>query len=700
MKPGPILLLFISFISYFPSHAQDRQAYTEAVGLATDALTFLKNGDLKAADSLIKRSITVYPTTAIFDYALAIASLPDIAGSNQLMDRARLRVLSFKGDQLLHETPYNGLQLCNKYYTYFGFCLKAFEVNKVHGERSWIKYSLDEALKVSFPPFNLAGPDHYVIMQQALTIEKLSMEKKYFEAFSRMDYNFPGSLYSNPWAKAQAQITILCEMEDYMRAGQLAQNLLNTTFNNAAHSWLFYINTMLGRTDIAMQHFAQLPDFFIEANLNANYYVLALIDIQKKEYAEAIRKLNYSLSKRGIKGMEAHMLIEKWKVYKALGDAYAGLKFYNRARDNYKISLLAYPEYQPSIQAMASLVSNIEKEKNIDATGPVISILEPAPHRGLGLATPRENVMVKGVAFDPSGIQRVAINGNEVYSQAGGDFWGEVLLKEGVNKIRINSTDSAGNVAEMIFEIERKASIVPDTLKQGRNFAVLLAAQQYNDASIPSLDNPVSDAVKLKIILRNDYGFADSNIITLFNPGIDAMRSQLMELRNLVRPEDNVVIFYAGHGVWQEKEKKGYWLLTDSKGNDPSTWLSNKEMLELIAALPARHTLLITDACFSGSVFKTRQFDPNAPAVVQKMNEKISRIAITSGNDTEVPDESVFMKYLIRALSENREKYLTAQKMFVNHIIEAVMTETRTEPRYGTLELAGHVGGDYIFMKN
>jgi hypothetical protein len=74
-------------------------------------------------------------------------------------------------------------------------------------------------------------------------------------------------------------------------------------------------------------------------------------------------------------------------------------------------------------------------------------------------------------------------------------------------------------------------------------------------------------------------------------------------------------------------------------------------------------------------------------------------VAITSGNDTEVPDESVFMKYLVKALTDNKEKYLTAQKMFINQIMEAVMTETKTEPRYGTLELAGHVGGDFIFSK-
>jgi hypothetical protein len=139
--------------------------------------------------------------------------------------------------------------------------------------------------------------------------------------------------------------------------------------------------------------------------------------------------------------------------------------------------------------------------------------------------------------------------------------------------------------------------------------------------------------------------------------------------------------------------------MTDAVYSNPATWLPNKEVLELIAKIPSRHTLLITDACFSGSVFKTRGIPANAPANILALNEKISRTAITSGNDSEVPDESVFMKYLLKALAENKENYLSAQKMFITRIIEAVMTETKTEPRYGTLELAGHVGGDFIFSK-
>jgi uncharacterized caspase-like protein len=185
----------------------------------------------------------------------------------------------------------------------------------------------------------------------------------------------------------------------------------------------------------------------------------------------------------------------------------------------------------------------------------------------------------------------------------------------------------------------------------------------------------------------------------LFNPAANDVKRKLLELITIIQPEDNLLIFYAGHGIWVEKEKKGYWLLVDAKRNDSNTWLQNKDVLNLIAKLPSRHTLLITDACFSGGVFKSRSIGKDAPAALKTINEKISRVAITSGNDTEVPDESVFMKYLVKALTENKEKYLTAQKMFITQIMEAVMTETKTEPRYGTLELAGHVGGDYIFSK-
>ncbi|UKJ08818.1 caspase family protein [Solitalea lacus] len=434
------------------------------------------------------------------------------------------------------------------------------------------------------------------------------------------------------------------------------------------------------------------------------HYVYGLIALNKKDYKEAIDRFTKAIKGR----MFLVHRIEpagKFKHYTKRAEAYEGLGDLIQARKDYEAALTYNPDYEPALNGIAKLEGRMVQDRKADKNPPVITVTEPSVNRGLKVTASGNDIMVKGTAIDPSGLKAVTINGQAAYSQEAGNFWGNVALKEGSSKIVIAATDMAGNTAEYTFDIEKPISpvavndIVPVKEKEGRNFAVLIASQNYDDSSIPSLENPIADAVKLKLILKNSYNFIDENIITLFNPGRADFKKQFLLLSEIIQPEDNLIIFYAGHGIWVDKEKKGYWLLTDAQRSDVNTWLPNKEVLNMIAGLPSRHTLLITDACFSGSVFKTRSIGADAPAAVREMSQRISRVAITSGNDTEVPDQSVFMKYLVKALSENKDKYLTAQKMFITQIIEAVMTETKTEPRYGTLEAAGHVGGDFIFTK-
>ena len=432
-------------------------------------------------------------------------------------------------------------------------------------------------------------------------------------------------------------------------------------------------------------------------------YLYGEIALNQKNYKEAIDRLS-----KAIKGyMFLYYRVEpvgKYRHYTKRAEAYLGLGDLLQAKKDYEAALVYNPSFEPALNGIAKLEGKMTTDRKVDKTPPVIVITEPALHRGLKVTASGNDIMVRGKATDAAGIARVTLNGQVVYSKNEGDFWGNVSLVDGTNKVTVVATDLAGNSVEQVFEVSRQvaiatAEIVPVQLKEGKNYAMLIASQNYDDSSIPSLENPIPDAVRLKMILKNSYNFSDENVLTLFNPERSDFRKKFLQLTELLQPEDNLIIFYAGHGIWVDKEKKGYWLLTDARRNDVNSWLPNREVLDMIASVPSRHTLLITDACFSGSVFKTRSIGADASPAIREMSEKISRVAITSGNDTEVPDESVFMKYLVKALNENKEKYLTAQKMFITQIIEAVMAESKTEPRYGTLELAGHVGGDFIFTK-
>ncbi|NRF37966.1 caspase family protein [Pedobacter foliorum] len=458
-----------------------------------------------------------------------------------------------------------------------------------------------------------------------------------------------------------------------------------------------------------MGNVAQARIAFKEASFSEKIpdvaYTSGLIELAAKAYEPAIAKFKAAFEFK-YNDLIINETSGSWAKYRYLtgrAEAHAGLKDYTKAQTDYELALLYKDDYQPAINGLAQLESHLVQEAKSDKSPPEIVITEPDIKRGLKITAAEATVMIKGVAKDPSGLKSVTINGNKIYAQNGGDFWGDVRLVDGINKFTLVAEDASGNNGELVFEIEKITQVAgneisPVITQEGKNYCLLIAAQNYDDSSIPSLENPIADAIKLKLILKSNYNFVESNILTLFNPGNKEIKRQLMELTSTLQPEDNLLIFYAGHGIWVEKEKKGYWLLTDAKYKDINTWLPNKDVLDLIAKLPSRHTLLITDACFSGSVFKTRGLK-DAPPAIKEMENKITRVAITSGNDTEVPDVSVFMKYLVKALSDNKEKYLTAQKMFINQIIEAVMTESKTEPRYGTLELAGHVGGDFIFTK-
>ncbi len=491
--------------------------------------------------------------------------------------------------------------------------------------------------------------------------------------------------------------------KDYPKAIALSEALEkgNSVDRTMARYLLAWTYSLTGQTEKSEQY-AKLSVknlFVTDKTLSRVRTMNALAD---KKYDIALK-----LSNEGLKPMKwLYLSYEqpgKFFLYTLRAEAYMGLKQYDKAKADFERALLYNDRYQPAIDGLAKLEGKTIEERRGDKTPPSITITDPV-NRGLQVVTSGVDVLVRGIATDPSGIKEVKINDQVVYLQTE-NFWGNVTLSEGVNKIKITATDKAGNTAEQILELERKAKpevkedITPVVTKESKNYALLIAAQNYEDDAIPSLSNPVADAIKLKQLFKGNYSFSDDNIFTLFNPTVLDVKKTFAEIMEIIQPEDNIVIFYAGHGIWKENEKKGYWLLTDAKRNDVNTWFSNKLMLDLVAKLPSRHTLLITDACFSGSVFKSRSLGADAPQVMREMSEKVSRVAITSGNDSEVPDESVFMKYLVKALSDNKEKYLTAQKMFINHIIEAVMNETKTEPRYGTLELAGHVGGDYIFIK-
>ena len=75
-----------------------------------------------------------------------------------------------------------------------------------------------------------------------------------------------------------------------------------------------------------------------------------------------------------------------------------------------------------------------------------------------------------------------------------------------------------------------------------------------------------------------------------------------------------------------------------------------------------------------------------------------SRKAMTSGTLKTVPDESVFLKYLVKNLKENQDDYLSSDELFMR-FRKAVTQNSKTTPLYGAVSDTGDEGGEFIFVK-
>ena len=244
----------------------------------------------------------------------------------------------------------------------------------------------------------------------------------------------------------------------------------------------------------------------------------------------------------------------------------------------------------------------------------------------------------------------------------------------------------------------RSGSPKEKVILHGDYHALLIAVNDYDDPNITDLDQPISDAGKLFDVLISDYLFDEVNVTFLKNPTREEIITALDRLEYTINESDNLLIFYAGHGYWDERTEKGYWLPSDSKQVNTANWIRNSDISGYIKGIKSKHTLLIADACFGGSIFKTRSAFGNQAVAISRLNDFPSRKAMTSGTLKEVPDKSVFVEYLVKRLKENDQQYMPSEQLFYS-FKPAVLNNSDNIPQFGEVQNTGDEGGDFIFIR-
>lgn len=245
------------------------------------------------------------------------------------------------------------------------------------------------------------------------------------------------------------------------------------------------------------------------------------------------------------------------------------------------------------------------------------------------------------------------------------------------------------------------AGQAPPAAKTGRYYALVIGNNIYT--SLPKLKTAEEDARQVASLLREFYGFETKLLL-------NATRGQIISALSVYRREltqdSNLLIYYAGHGV--NDADKAYWLPVDATREDTSNWIIADEITTSIKVIPAKHVLVVSDSCYSGTL--TRGLGEMLPRptereqFLKRMALGRSRTLMASGGNEPVADggggkHSVFANALLRGLREMDKAQFTAAEMFRSYVEEAVAGRANQTPEYNPLRNSGHESGDFVFIR-
>ncbi len=176
-----------------------------------------------------------------------------------------------------------------------------------------------------------------------------------------------------------------------------------------------------------------------------------------------------------------------------------------------------------------------------------------------------------------------------------------------------------------------------------KDHALIFATDNYEMWS--DLVNPIDDARTIEKLLKEKYGFSTEVVL---NASLEEITSKLYDYNTKkFNPQDQLFVFFAGHGYYDEVLGEGYIVASNSLLNDKgkNSYLAHSILRQRLENIKCEHIFLTMDVCFGGT------FDP----------------VLAKARAGEAMDEATDKQYLVRKLTKRTRKYLTSgSKQYVS----------------------------------
>jgi len=240
----------------------------------------------------------------------------------------------------------------------------------------------------------------------------------------------------------------------------------------------------------------------------------------------------------------------------------------------------------------------------------------------------------------------------------------------------------------------------------GTTYALMFATNVYDYYS--DLVNPVLDAQTIGAELNESYGVVSEVVI---NASLSEIAAKIREFATRpYTPKDNLMVFFAGHGVYDEVFKEGYVISRDSRMDDvgKTSYLSHSNLRTMINNIDCPHIFLVMDVCFGGT------FDPHLASLhrgassayadvstkdfVERKLKYKTRLYLTSGGKEYVPDgRPGFHSPFARRFIESLRYYGGDDGVLTTSEILQFVEKVNPQPRFGEFG-DNEPGSDFILV--
>ena len=376
------------------------------------------------------------------------------------------------------------------------------------------------------------------------------------------------------------------------------------------------------------------------------------------------------------------------------------------------------------------LLASASVSKNLTRIpGPSIKIMDQPLVLTRGLPTLRLPVVnqyfnIVGHVRAPAGLLGFTINGKKAEPGINGLFKFRLSAKEKNKRIKMVAVDKGGRIARLSFGVEPLARLAKSSKKVlrqpllnqkdlkgipfGNYYALVIGNNKYKH--YPQLKTAVNDARRAAKVLTDKYGFKTR---LLLNADRYTILSALNKIRASLGKQDNLLIYYAGHGEIDSGNQRGYWLPVDAEVGNSANWISNLDVTDMLNVIEAKHIMVVADSCYSGTMSTTAQTrmslglndSTRRSKWIRIMAKTRARVVLSSGGVKPVLDagngkHSVFANAFLSAL-ENNKSVIEGYRLYqqINRSVQNAAAKYQLEqiPRYSPIRHGGGLG-EFFFV--